>query len=92
MLSAAFKRTAYPRECAGEPPSHAACRTNNRAYPREYGGTLAVPLVVLLFLGLSPRVRGKRRPGAETPATPAVNLYPPFPSPPLIDRAAMPHN
>ena len=46
--------------CAGEPRSHRRRGFRPTVYPRVCGGTLMGAVVVSLFAGLSPRVRGNR--------------------------------
>ena len=46
--------------CAGQPLRPGARRSEHGAYPRVCGATLHWRLFVMLFLGLSPRVRGNR--------------------------------
>ena len=51
--------------CAGEPPQCGPYRDRTRVYPRVCGGTSCLRLPVRSALGLSPRVRGNRKQGAE---------------------------
>ena len=51
--------------CAGEPRCTRPLRKIQRVYPRVCGGTIAPGAVILMPLGLSPRVRGNRRIPAE---------------------------
>ena len=44
--------------CAGQPPARTLAACPFRAYPRVCGATEKFALPVLLYLGLSPRVRG----------------------------------
>ena len=46
--------------CAGEPRLSSPPNTSSRVYPRVCGGTGAMPALVLVSPGLSPRVRGNR--------------------------------
>ena len=49
--------------CAGEPPRRRRWRSSSRVYPRVCGGTIPSLPVPSTWTGLSPRVRGNRRPG-----------------------------
>ena len=51
--------------CTGEPLIQSSCWMERRVYPRVYGGTAARRARRLSGSGLSPRVRGNLRRGAE---------------------------
>ena len=55
--------------CAGEPDTGIQGCWNRGVYPRVCGGTPAVPGVVGLLLGLSPRVRGNHEHGSPVRAS-----------------------
>ena len=61
--------------CAGEPRSSGRRVPATGVYPRVCGGTVEVPQVELLVVGLSPRVRGnptgRVRPGPDQRSIPA---------------------
>ena len=48
--------------CAGEPPLQTKARQQGPVYPRVCGGTRIARSDLLVYSGLSPRVRGNRRP------------------------------
>ena len=56
--------------CAGEPPSATWCWTWRAVYPRVCGGTPQHNLGSITGYGLSPRVRGNRRPAGSRRAEP----------------------
>ena len=68
--------------CAGEPTKSPAVVTTDGVYPRVCGGTLWQTLTELEVRGLSPRVRGNRRPLVAAPepqrSIPACAGEPPF--------------
>ena len=48
--------------CAGEPPSTTSAAISTAVYPRVCGGTICDRQAFTILAGLSPRVRGNRRP------------------------------
>ena len=51
--------------CAGKPRSPRASPPARRDYPRVCGEAMTTDLIIQLVLGLSPRVRGSRRPAPD---------------------------
>ena len=71
--------------CAGEPTADAAAPHSPRVYPRVCGGTQPVARQEPTPEGLSPRVRGNRRPPG--PQHPALRSIPACAGEPFISGA-----
>ena len=81
---------------AGEPPTSGMAARPCRVYPRACGGTPAHTTIRLLYLGLSPRLRGNRPAGPRgpgrgrsipAPAGEPQRAFPTAPSTPVYPRA-----
>ena len=71
--------------CAGEPAVITGCSRRDTVYPRVCGGTASAPDRDNRIWGLSPRVRGNRRPDAGQ--KPAAGSIPACAGEPLFDTA-----